>query len=102
MATAQAPTRTGTDLQEIKIVSHSNLFYWWPVWAVGFLMGILTFVDDHRMVILPAHSVVYRDKDGNIIAAAPNKDAMVIQEATGELTRTDPKTEATTTQPITT
>ena len=23
--------------ERIKIVSHSDLFYWWPVWAVGFL-----------------------------------------------------------------
>jgi len=34
---------------EIKIVSHSNLFYWWPVWAVGYLMAALTLWGDHRM-----------------------------------------------------
>lgn len=26
----------------INIVSHSQLFYWWPVWAVGFLMAAIT------------------------------------------------------------
>jgi hypothetical protein len=27
---------------EITIVSHSNLFYWWPVWAMGFIMAAFT------------------------------------------------------------
>jgi hypothetical protein len=26
----------------IRIYSHSNLFYWWPVWACGFVMAFLT------------------------------------------------------------
>jgi hypothetical protein len=39
---------------EIRIVSHSNLFYWWPVWAVGLLMGLLTIIDNHRLAVVPA------------------------------------------------
>jgi hypothetical protein len=38
---------------EIRLVSHSNLFYWWPVWAVGFLMGLMTIIDNHRMAVVP-------------------------------------------------
>jgi hypothetical protein len=30
--------RTG----EVIVVSHSDLFYWWPVWLVGFIMSALT------------------------------------------------------------
>ncbi len=52
MATQTSPT-AGTDLSEIKIVSHSTLFYWWPVWAVGFLMALLTWMDGHRMAVVP-------------------------------------------------
>jgi hypothetical protein len=29
--------------QELRIYSHSSLFYWWPVWAVGFLMAAITY-----------------------------------------------------------
>src|SRR5437762_1604785 len=47
------PTMAGTDLQEIKIVSHSNLFYWWPVWAFGFIIALLTWLDGHYMVLVP-------------------------------------------------
>jgi hypothetical protein len=48
---------------EVKIVSHSFLFYWWPVWLVGFILAILTFMpwDNHRMVIVPAGSFVGYD-----------------------------------------
>jgi hypothetical protein len=46
-----APT-AGTELQELKIVSHSNLFYWWPLWAIGFIMALLTYLDGGRMAII--------------------------------------------------
>jgi hypothetical protein len=38
---------------EIRIVSHSSLFYWWPVWAIGFLMAVITLVDNHLMAVVP-------------------------------------------------
>ncbi len=39
--------------EEVRIYSHSSLFYWWPVWAVGLLMGLLTLFDGHKMAIVP-------------------------------------------------
>lgn len=38
----------------IKIYSHSTILYWWPVWAVGFVMAALTYLDGSRAVIVPA------------------------------------------------
>jgi|SRR5579872_3313606 len=38
---------------EIRVYGHSNLFYWWPVWAVGFLMAILTYMDGHVLAVVP-------------------------------------------------
>src|SRR5205085_236983 len=32
-------------IPELRIYSHSNLFYWWPVWVVGYLMALLTGLD---------------------------------------------------------
>jgi hypothetical protein len=40
--------------EEIRVYGHSNLFYWWPVWVVGFLMAALTYIDGHVMAIVPA------------------------------------------------
>jgi hypothetical protein len=45
---------------EIKIVSHSNLFYWWPVWAVGYLLAILTWIDPYVMAVVPKGTEGYR------------------------------------------
>ena len=39
---------------EVKLISHSNLFYWWPVWALAFFMAIWTWVEDHRLAIVPS------------------------------------------------
>jgi hypothetical protein len=51
--------------QEIKLISHSNLFYWWPVWAMGFFMALWTFVEDHRLAIVPAQGTVTKEERTN-------------------------------------
>jgi len=42
---ADAPAATAvphpTALQEIRIYSHSTLLYWWPAWALGFVIALL-------------------------------------------------------------
>src|SRR4030081_2313935 len=55
--TRAAPT-PAPHKNEIRIVSHSTLFYWWPVWAIGFLMAGLTLWDGHRMTTVPKGTVV--------------------------------------------
>jgi len=53
--------------QEIKIVSHSNLSYWWPVWGIGLVLGILSYFSDERMAIVPAGTMVATiPKDTNV------------------------------------
>lgn len=53
LSTPAQPPRPQTP-REIKVVSHSNLFYWWPVWAVAFLMALLTYIDNTYMITVPA------------------------------------------------
>jgi hypothetical protein len=48
--------------REIRVYSHSALFYWWPVWAVGFLMALITWVEGHRMVVVPANAMLERQR----------------------------------------
>jgi hypothetical protein len=52
-----APPRL-VERNEVTIVGHSTLFYWWPVWAVGFLMALLTWIDHHRMVTVPREAEI--------------------------------------------
>ena len=57
-----APIRAGP--REIRIVAHSTLFYWWPVWVVGLLMAGLTWWEGHRLAIVPAGTQVVEGFDG--------------------------------------
>jgi hypothetical protein len=41
--TQQTPSRPAADSQ-IFIFGHSWLFYWWPVWVVGYVMALLTWL----------------------------------------------------------
>src|SRR5207249_3206758 len=29
---------------EVRLYAHSTIFYWWPVWATGYLMAFLTYI----------------------------------------------------------
>jgi hypothetical protein len=66
---------------ELTVISHSSLFYWWPVWAIGVLLGVLTLLDNHRMVVVPQGAKVMRNATGDL------------SEPTGEnqVTKTDLK-----------
>jgi hypothetical protein len=47
---------------EIKIYSHSPILYWWPVWLVGFVMALLTYLDGGQMGYVPAGTVAEGNK----------------------------------------
>src|SRR5262249_13117106 len=51
--TAQPSAPPISPKSELTIVSHSGLFYWWPVWAIGLIMGVISMVDGHRLAIVP-------------------------------------------------
>jgi hypothetical protein len=52
----------GASYTEIKIVSHSNLFYWWPVWAIGLVLGLWSWADQHVMAVVPKGTVAEHDR----------------------------------------
>jgi hypothetical protein len=62
----RAGTETGPHAprrdEEIRVYGHCNLFYWWPVWSVCFLMAALTFLDRHVMAIVPLGTKVEKDQ----------------------------------------
>jgi hypothetical protein len=47
---------------EIVVVSHSNLFYWWPVWLVGFIMAGVTYFHDVHAAYVKGHPKVVKIK----------------------------------------
>ncbi len=44
-------------VSEIRIYSHSTIFYWWPVWVVGYIMAAITYAEGSRAAIVPAGAV---------------------------------------------
>jgi hypothetical protein len=56
---------TAPHLQEIRLYQHSQLFYWWPVWVCGFVMAIWTYIDGHRLAIVPKETRIERIGGGN-------------------------------------
>ena len=84
-----ADTTPGYD--EIRIYSHSPLFYWWPVWLFGFIFSLITLMDNHRMVIVPGDSLLVKDPVGKgevryNVYGVPEQDRMarLVKEATPE------------------
>jgi hypothetical protein len=58
MSTAPTPPAGATPpaRREITLISHSPLFYWWPIWFLGYIMAFLTYTENHRLAIVPAGS----------------------------------------------
>ena len=54
----------GVHPREVRIVAHTMLFYWWPVWAVGLLLTGLTWLGGHRLAIVPAGTQVVEGFEG--------------------------------------
>jgi hypothetical protein len=74
----------GVRPREVRIIAHSMLFYWWPVWAVGILMAGLTWWDGHRLAVVPAGTQVVEDLDGKEALVLPAGAHLPRDPATGK------------------
>ena len=54
----------GQQPREVVIISHSPLFYWWPVWAVGFLMAGLSYGRGYLVAFVPPDTEARREAPG--------------------------------------
>jgi hypothetical protein len=66
---------------EIRVYSHSPLFYWWPVWLFGFLFALITAIDNHRMAVVPGSSLLVKERVGQdevryTVYGSPGDDRM--------------------------
>ncbi len=70
---------------QFKVVSHSNLIYWWPVWSLGFVMVTISFASGTRLAIVPEGSmlkIVDRDKGSEVFElTAPRKSTQFLIHA---------------------
>ncbi len=80
-----SPSSKKQESKEITVYSHSVLFYWWPVWFVGFILAGLTLWDHHLMVIVPFHA------EAKSITSIDGKERNVILVPDGESLLKDEK-----------
>jgi hypothetical protein len=73
-AVPAAPVSTAPS--EIRIVSHSSIFYWWLVWFVGFLLGILTAIDGSRLATVPKETKIVRNATVSYESSQGKKDTL--------------------------
>jgi len=80
IATVPAVTATPSD-EEIRVYGHSNLLYWWPVWALGFLFAFLTYLDGHVMAVVPSGTQV---EQGQVLAGHDGQPRDVLVAPPGQ------------------
>jgi hypothetical protein len=69
-----------SDQREIRIYAHSQLFYWWPVWATAFILSAWTWVEGHRMVIVPSSAKVAKSGDSYVVTSPSATRSLLMAE----------------------
>jgi hypothetical protein len=88
---AQAPhalAETPPAMDEIRIYSHSPLFYWWPVWLFGFIFALITLMDGSRLAIIPSDALATKEKIGNNNEVLTNLYGVPTDDRLSKLTET--------------
>jgi hypothetical protein len=84
---ASAATPISPARREIKLISHSMLFYWWPIWVCGYLLAAITYFDGTRLAIVPDGSKLTRlesESDDKTIVyrlAVPARNTRSLEQA---------------------
>src|SRR5260221_13055355 len=53
---------------QIVVYRHTNLFYWWPVWLLGFIFAAISYFGDRHMAIVPAHTEAAENRKVQVYA----------------------------------
>jgi hypothetical protein len=61
---------------QVVVISHSSLFYWWPVWAIGFLMAVLTYLHGYYVAFVPAGTVA--ERGAHVKGIEGSRDVLIV------------------------
>jgi hypothetical protein len=65
----------------LRVVSHTGLLYWWPVWLIGFILSGLTYLDRGRLAIVPEGTTVKNVRDKVYELTVPDNPGPFLEEA---------------------
>jgi hypothetical protein len=53
-----------SDLPELRIISRSTIFYWWPVWVAGYFMALITAIGGERLTLANGTQILIHPNTG--------------------------------------
>jgi len=87
---SSVPGKLPTPEPVVRVVSHSGLLYWWPVWLAGFILSGLTWLDGGRLAIVPPGTTVKRVSDKVYELTVPNNTEPILVQAAEATDRGQP------------
>ena len=79
-----SPSTLPSKPRDITVYSHSMLFYWWPVWFVGYILAALTLWDQHLLMVVPIHAEVkpieFKDEKVRNVITLPDNESFLKDE----------------------
>src|SRR5262249_23690367 len=57
-APERALVKPAVQPRDLRIYAHTTLLYWWPVWALAFVMALWTYLDNYPLVLVPEGTAV--------------------------------------------
>ena len=87
MSTGNPPSAPQQPLT-VKVISHSGLFYCWPVWLVGFLLAGLTYFEGSRAAVVPGGTAVQEveSKKAYQLTPPPGQPSPSLEQAAANTT----------------
>ena len=63
---------------EVVLISHSSIFFWWPVWVVGLVLAAVSYLENRVMAVVPAGTVAASQR--TIVGADGPRDVLILPE----------------------
>ena len=64
-------------VDHLVVYGHANLFYWWPVWLVSFILAGVTYAEGQQMAVVPRDAVVEHDVLVSVNGVSGKHDVIV-------------------------
>ena len=73
---------------KIVVYRHAHLFYWWPIWFLGFLFAAITYFDNKHLAIVPADTKAIESQEIVINGEKVTRHVLVLDEKKEHIKRT--------------
>src|SRR5437899_734752 len=90
MTTSALPSTTVNSPEAdpvLRVVSHTGLLYWWPVWLAGFVLSALTWIDGGRLAVVPEGTKVTALGSKAYELTVPDRPGASLEQAAGATAR---------------